>query len=167
VLGYIDIAKQEGAKLLLGGGAATRPECGQGWFVEPTVFAGVNNKMRIAQEEVFGPVLSVIKFRDEEEALAIANDVRFGLGSGVWTGDIGRDPHVRAHPGWHGLDQYLPRGELSFAVWRLQGLGLGARERDRRHARIPAGEKRMDQHRRCNGQPVRDALNAVIRRPDA
>ena len=90
VLGYIDIAKKEGAKLLLGGGPATRAECGKGWFVEPTVFADVNNKMRIAQEEVFGPVLSVIKFKDEDEALAIANDVRFGLGAGVWTSDIGR-----------------------------------------------------------------------------
>ena len=90
VLGYIDIAKKEGAKLLLGGGPATRAECGKGWFVEPTVFSDVNNKMRIAQEEVFGPVLSVIKFKDEEEALAIANDVRFGLGAGVWTSDIGR-----------------------------------------------------------------------------
>ena len=90
VLGYIDIAKKEGAKLLLGGGPATRAECGKGWFVEPTVFADVHNKMRIAQEEVFGPVLSVIKFKDEDEALAIANDVRFGLGAGVWTNDIGR-----------------------------------------------------------------------------
>jgi acyl-CoA reductase-like NAD-dependent aldehyde dehydrogenase len=90
VLGYIDIAKKEGAELLMGGGPAKRPECGNGWFVEPTVFGGVKNSMRIAQEEVFGPVLSVIKFRDEEEAIAIANDVRFGLGSGVWTNDIGR-----------------------------------------------------------------------------
>lgn len=90
VLGYIDIAKQEGAKVRLGGGPATRPECGRGWFVEPTVFSGVNNRMRIAQEEVFGPVLSVIPFKDEEEAIAIANDIRFGLGAGVWTSDIGR-----------------------------------------------------------------------------
>jgi aldehyde dehydrogenase (NAD+) len=90
VLGYIDVAKKEGAQLLMGGGPATRPECGDGWFVEPTVFAGVKNTMRIAQEEVFGPVLSVIKFKDEDEATAIANDVRFGLGAGVWTSDIGR-----------------------------------------------------------------------------
>jgi aldehyde dehydrogenase (NAD+) len=58
--------------------------------VEPTVFSGVKNSMRIAQEEVFGPVLSVIPFKDEEEAVAIANDIRFGLGAGVWTSDIGR-----------------------------------------------------------------------------
>ena len=89
VLGYIDVAKSEGAKTLLGGAAATRPECGKGWFIEPTVFE-VRNDMRIAQEEVFGPVLSVIRFRDEAHALQIANDVRFGLAAGVWTADFAR-----------------------------------------------------------------------------
>ena len=69
ILSYIDIAKNEGAKLLLGGAVATRPECGKGWFIEPTIFGDVNNKMRSAQEEVFGPVLSIIRFKDEEEAI--------------------------------------------------------------------------------------------------
>ena len=90
ILSYIDIAKNEGAKLLLGGAVATRPECGKGWFIEPTIFGDVNNKMRIAQEEVFGPVLSIIRFKDEEEAIKIANDSKFGRGAGVWTSDIGR-----------------------------------------------------------------------------
>ncbi len=90
VLGYIDIAKGEGAEAVLGGGRAERPECGDGWFVEPTIFTGVRNDMRIAQEEVFGPVLSVIPFKDDEEAIAIGNDVLFGLAAGVWTQNIGR-----------------------------------------------------------------------------
>ncbi|WP_313697581.1 aldehyde dehydrogenase [Achromobacter sp.] len=90
VLDYIRIARDEGATLLLGGKAAQRPECGKGWFVEPTIFGDVRNDMRIAQEEVFGPVLSIIRFKDEAEALRIANDVRFGLAAAVWTQDIAR-----------------------------------------------------------------------------
>jgi (Z)-2-((N-methylformamido)methylene)-5-hydroxybutyrolactone dehydrogenase len=90
ILHYIEVAKADGAQLMLGGGRATRPECGTGWFVEPTVFAGVNNRMRIAQEEVFGPVLSVIPFDEEEEAIQIANDTRYGLGAAVWTTDMAR-----------------------------------------------------------------------------
>ncbi len=90
ILDYIDIAKGEGAKPVLGGAKATRPECGNGWFVEPTIFTGVSNSMRIAQEEVFGPVLSVIPFQDEEEAIAIGNDVVYGLAAGVWTQNMRR-----------------------------------------------------------------------------
>lgn len=90
VLDYIDIAKGEGVETRLGGSKASRPECGDGWFVEPTVFTGVDNSMRIAQEEVFGPVLSVIPFKDEEEAISIGNDVVYGLAAGVWTQSIRR-----------------------------------------------------------------------------
>jgi acyl-CoA reductase-like NAD-dependent aldehyde dehydrogenase len=90
ILGYIDVAKQEGAELALGGQPAKSPECGQGWFVEPTIFSGVNNRMRIAREEVFGPVLSIIPFEDEEDAISIANDSPYGLAAGIWTTSIKR-----------------------------------------------------------------------------
>jgi aldehyde dehydrogenase (NAD+) len=90
VLEYIRIAKEEGAVCRLGGAAAEREECGSGWFVEPTIFTGVNPQMRIANEEVFGPVLSVIPFDDEEEAIRIANNTVYGLAAGVWTQSIRR-----------------------------------------------------------------------------
>ncbi len=90
VLNYIEVAKREGGKCVLGGGPAKRPECGSGWFVEPTIFTAVSNEMRIAQEEVFGPVLAVIPFEDEEGAARIANQTKYGLAAGVWTQSIRR-----------------------------------------------------------------------------
>ncbi len=90
VLDYISIAKEEGATCVLGGGPAGADEGGGKYFVKPTIFDHVTNDMRIAQEEVFGPVLSVIKFKDEEDAIRIGNDVVYGLAAGVWTKDINR-----------------------------------------------------------------------------
>jgi (Z)-2-((N-methylformamido)methylene)-5-hydroxybutyrolactone dehydrogenase len=90
VLDYIRIAKEEGAVCRLGGAPAQRPECGTGWFVEPTIFTGVKANMRIAQEEVFGPVLSIIPFDTEDEAVRIANGTIYGLAAGVWTKSIRR-----------------------------------------------------------------------------
>ena len=90
IIDYIKIAKSEGATCVLGGDAY-RGEGAKGkQFVQPTIFTGVNNRMRIAQEEVFGPILSVIPFDTEEEAVAIGNDIVYGLAAGVWTSDIGR-----------------------------------------------------------------------------
>jgi len=90
ILDYIDIAKQEGAEAAIGGKRSSDPALQDGWFVEPTIFTSVKNSMRIAQEEVFGPVLSVIPFEDEEEAITIANDSTYGLAAGLWTNDLRR-----------------------------------------------------------------------------
>jgi aldehyde dehydrogenase (NAD+) len=90
VIHYMEVGRSEGARCLLGGGTPSSPELSQGWFVEPTIFGEVSNSMRIAREEVFGPVLSIIPFEDDEEAIEIANDTMYGLAAGVWTSNIRR-----------------------------------------------------------------------------
>lgn len=86
ILGYIEIGKTEGCEVLTGGNASVNEELENGYYIEPTILKG-HNKMRVFQEEIFGPVLAVTTFKDEAEAIEIANDTAFGLGAGVWTRD--------------------------------------------------------------------------------
>jgi acyl-CoA reductase-like NAD-dependent aldehyde dehydrogenase len=96
IMSFIASARTEGARLVTGGEAAREGELAKGLFVKPTIFAEVSNDMRVAREEIFGPVLSIIPFETEEEAVAIANDTRFGLASGIWTQGLNRMHRVSA-----------------------------------------------------------------------
>ena len=126
VLGYIDVAREDGAKLLLGGGKPDDPALARGWFVQPTIFADVTNAMRIAREEVFGPVLSIIPFADEAEAIEIANDTIYGLAAGVWTSAIRRAftmaDRIRAGTVW--VNTYRAVSYLApFGGYKMSGIG--------------------------------------------
>lgn len=123
VLGYVEAGRAEGARLLTGG---RRLDHLPGYFVEPTVFAGVTPAMRIAQEEIFGPVSAVISFRDEDEAIAIANGTMYGLAAGVWTRDVKRAlrvvREVKAGTVWLNTYQLLSP-TAPFGGYRRSGLG--------------------------------------------
>ena len=126
VLDYIRIAKEEGAVCRLGGAKAERPQCGAGWFVEPTIFTGVTPGMRIAKEEVFGPVLSVIPFDTEDEAVHIANDTLFGLAAGVWTTSMKRafSMSERLEAGTVWVNTYRAVSYMSpFGGYKRSGIG--------------------------------------------
>lgn len=126
ILSYIDIGKQEGAKVLTGGGRAEMSgDLSNGYYVQPTVFQG-HNKMRIFQEEIFGPVVSVTTFKDEDEALHIANDTLYGLGAGIWTRDANRayrfGRNIQAGRVWTNCYHAYP-AHAAFGGYKQSGIG--------------------------------------------
>ncbi|TMA99037.1 MAG: aldehyde dehydrogenase family protein, partial [Deltaproteobacteria bacterium] len=94
VTGYLEIGKKEGAKALIGGERNTARGLEKGYYVKPTVFTGVRNDMKIAREEIFGPVVSVIPFKDEHDAVLQGNDTTYGLAAGIWTRDVSKAHRV-------------------------------------------------------------------------
>jgi len=126
ILSYLDIGKKEGAKVLTGGGRAQMEgELKDGFYVQPTILAG-HNKMRVFQEEIFGPVVSVATFKTAEEALAIANDTLYGLGAGVWSRDgntayrMGRG--IQAGRVWTNCYHAYP-AHAAFGGYKQSGIG--------------------------------------------
>jgi acyl-CoA reductase-like NAD-dependent aldehyde dehydrogenase len=130
VLGYIESGKQEGARVVAGGGRASVGS-GKGYFVQPTIFDGVSNRMKIAREEIFGPVLSVIPFRSIEDGIAEGNETTYGLAAAVWTRDVAKALRaaraIRAGTVW--VNAYnLYDAALPFGGFKESGFGreLGA-----------------------------------------
>jgi aldehyde dehydrogenase len=126
ILKYIDIGKEEGAEVLIGGEVETlEGEHGEGYYIQPTVMKGTNS-MRIFQEEIFGPVVSVTTFKDEAEALEIANDTEFGLGAGLWTRDMNRAYRmgrgIQAGRVWTNCYHHYP-AHAAFGGYKKSGMG--------------------------------------------
>ncbi len=123
VEGFIAKGLGDGARLVIGGGRPAAQDTG--WFVEPTIFADVNNDHAIAQEEIFGPVLSVIAYTDVDDAIRIANDSDYGLGGTVWTSDPERGLAVarRVRTGTIGVNTYLPDPGSPFGGIKNSGIG--------------------------------------------
>ena len=126
ILSYLDLGKQEGAECLIGGERnVLEGDLAGGYYIQPTVFKG-HNKMRIFQEEIFGPVVSVTTFKTEEEALEIANDTLYGLGAGVWTRDgnrafrMGRG--IQAGRVWTNCYHAYP-AHAAFGGYKASGIG--------------------------------------------
>ncbi|GLH57492.1 aldehyde dehydrogenase family protein [Helicobacter ailurogastricus] len=125
ILNYMQVAKEEGAECLIGGGKNHIKGLENGCYVQPTIYKG-HNKMRIFQEEIFGPVLAVTTFKDEQEALEIANDTMFGLGAGIWTRDINRAYHfgraIKAGRVWTNCYHLYP-AHAAFGGYKQSGIG--------------------------------------------
>jgi betaine-aldehyde dehydrogenase len=126
VLSYIDIGCREGAELIAGGKRLTEGELERGFFVEPTLFAGVRNEMRINKEEIFGPVLTVMPFKDEEEAIRLANDSIYGLAGAVFTSNAERAMRVakQVRVGVFWINAYHPAfAEAPWGGYKQSGIG--------------------------------------------
>ena len=161
VEGYIEKGIAEGAKLVTGG--AGRPDgLAKGYYVKPTIFSDVRNDMTIAREEIFGPVLCILPYRDEEEAVQIANDTPYGLPAYVWSQD---NVHARAsaadprRPG----DAQRRAGRHADALRRLQDVGQRARVGRVRPARFPGGQGPA--RRRGAGVNARKCTTAAMTDP--
>lgn len=126
VMGYVDLGETLG-RVAIGGGAPDREDLANGYFLEPTIFDGIDNSSRLAQEEVFGPVLAVVPFDTEDEAIALANDNPYGLAGGVWTSSIGRALRVTkaVHTGKMFVNSYNTAGidDMPHGGYKQSGLG--------------------------------------------